>query len=119
MQLKLIKKNVIQKAAAATSDLIVNRIANRFTKVSRSSPQTDSEKVTNEHDNDDDELLYGMVERRKAISFISSYDHCQRSSPSQVTTRREQNKILDKEIPKEQCISPEEREKIIDDLGLI
>ena len=71
MQLKLIQKNVIQKAAAATSDLIVNRIANRFTKVSRSSPQTDSEKVTNEHDNDD-ELLYGMVERRKAISFISS-----------------------------------------------
>ena len=98
MQLKLIKKNVIQKAAAATSDLIVNRIANRFTKVSRSSPQTDSEKVTNEHDNDDDELLYGMVDR------------CQRSSPSQVTTRREQNKKLDKEIPKGQCISPEERE---------
>ena len=27
MQLKLIQKNVIQKAAAATSDLIVNRIA--------------------------------------------------------------------------------------------
>ena len=63
MQLKLIQKNVIQKAAAATSDLIVNRIANRFTKVSRSSSQTNSEKVTNEHDNDDDELLYGMVER--------------------------------------------------------
>ena len=99
MQLKLIQKNVIQKAAAAaTSDLIINRIANRFTRISRSSLQTNSEKVTNEHDNDDDELLYGMVDR------------CQRSSPSQVTTRREQNKKLDKEIPKGQCISPEERE---------
>ena len=27
----------------------------------------------------------GMVERRKAYSFISSRDHCQRSSPSQAS----------------------------------
>ena len=27
----------------------------------------------------------GMVDRRKAFSFISSRDHCQRSSPSQIS----------------------------------
>ena len=47
-----------------------NKIANRITKVSRSSPQNNSEIITNEHD---------------------------------------------KEIPKERCLSPEERQKISDD----
>ena len=27
----------------------------------------------------------GMVDRQKTISFISSRDHCQRSSPSQIS----------------------------------
>ena len=26
----------------------------------------------------------GMVDRRKAVSLISSWDHCQRSSPSRI-----------------------------------
>ena len=26
----------------------------------------------------------GIVDRRKAFSFVSSQDHCQRSSPSQI-----------------------------------
>ena len=28
--------------------------------------------------------FFGMVDRRKALNFISSQDHCQRSSPSQI-----------------------------------
>ena len=43
-------KRVIQKTAEATSDLICNKIANKITKVSRSSPQNDLEKITNGHD---------------------------------------------------------------------
>ena len=34
---------------------------------------------------DDDELFCGMVDRRKAISLISSRDYCQRSSPSRIS----------------------------------
>ena len=37
-----------QKTAEATSDLIGNKIANKITKVSRSSPQINLEKITNE-----------------------------------------------------------------------
>ena len=36
-------------------------------------------------DNDDDELFCGMADRRKAFSLISSQNHCQRSSPSQIS----------------------------------
>ena len=35
---------------------------------------------------DDDELFCGMVDRRKAFSLISSWDHCQRCSPSRILT---------------------------------
>ena len=42
--------------------------------------------------NSDDSIImmmmncfYGMVDRRKAFSLISSRDHCQRSSPSQIS----------------------------------
>ena len=63
-----------QETAEATGDLIGNKIANKITKASISSPQNNSETITNEHD---------------------------------------------KEIPKERQISPEERQKIIDDLTLI
>ena len=38
-----------QKTAEATSDLIGNKIANKITKVSRSSPQINLENITNEH----------------------------------------------------------------------
>ena len=39
-----------QNTAEAVGDLIVNKIANEITKVSRSSPQNNSETITNEHD---------------------------------------------------------------------
>ena len=71
--LKTTSKKVIQKTAEATDDLIGNKIANRITKVSRSSPHHNSETITNEHHN---------------------------------------------EIPREKYISPEERQKIIDDIIL-
>ena len=29
--------------------------------------------------------IFGMVDRRKAFSLISSRDHCQRSSPSRIS----------------------------------
>ena len=34
---------------------------------------------------DDDELFLVMVDRRKVVCFISSQDHCHRSSPSQIS----------------------------------
>ena len=37
-----------QKIAEATGDLIGNKIANKITKASRSSPQNNSETITNE-----------------------------------------------------------------------
>ena len=59
-----------QKTEEATDDLISNKIASKIRNVSRSSPQNNSERITNEHD-------------------------------------------------KERCISPEERQKILDNLTLI
>ena len=72
--LKTLSKRLIQKTAGTTGDLIGNKIANSILKVSRSSPQNNSETITNEHD---------------------------------------------KETPKERYISPEEKQKIIDDLRSI
>ena len=66
------KKRVIKRIAEVTGDLIGNKIANRITKVSKSSQQNNLETITNEHD---------------------------------------------EETPTER--SPEERQKIIDDLRLI
>ena len=67
-------KRVIRKTEEATGDLIGNKNTNRITKVSKSSPQSNSESIKNEHD---------------------------------------------QEISKERYISPEERQKVIDDLRLI
>ena len=39
----------------------------------------------------------GMFDRRKAFSLLSSRDHCQRSSPCESPTRREQE-ILGKHV---------------------
>ena len=72
--LKTSSIGVIQKTVEVTGDLIGNKIADRTTKVSRSSRQNNSEIITNEHD---------------------------------------------KEIPNGRYISPEERQKIIDDLRFI
>ena len=68
--LKTASKKVIQKTEEATGDLIRNKIADRITKVSKTSPQNNSE--TNEE-----------------------------------------------EILRERYISPEQKQKIIDDLRLI
>ena len=70
MHLKLLHKKTILKTTVATGDLIGNKIANKVTRVSKTSQQNNS--VTNEE------------------------------------------KIL-----RERYVSPEERQKIIDDLRLI
>ena len=44
-------KQVTQKTAEATGDLIDNEIANKNTKLSKNSQQNNSEKIKNEHDN--------------------------------------------------------------------
>ena len=74
MNLKLLQKEQFKKTAEATSGFIVNKVDDKITKVWKTSPQSNSETVTNDHD---------------------------------------------KNIPKERYTSPEEREKIIDDLRLI
>ena len=50
MHLKLFKKSN-SKTAETTGDLIGNTIADKCTKVSRTSPQNNSETVTNEEEN--------------------------------------------------------------------
>ena len=72
-------KGAIQKTAEASGDLIGNKIADKRTKISRSSPQNSSETVESKTEN---------------IGF-------------------------DREIPKEIIVSPEEKQKIVDDLVLI
>ena len=69
---KTVSKRAIEKTEA-TDDLIGNKITSKITKVTRSSPQNNSEVVTNEHG---------------------------------------------KELPKGRYISPEKRQKIIDELTL-
>ena len=48
--LKTSSKQIIQKTAEGTGDLIGNKTANKITKLSKNSPQNNSETVTNEHD---------------------------------------------------------------------
>ena len=48
--LKTSSKRIIQKIAEATDDLIVNEIAYRIAKVSKSSPHNNSGTIANEHD---------------------------------------------------------------------
>ena len=72
--LKTSSKRGIQKPAEATGNLIANIIADRITKASRRSPQSNSEEIIKKHG---------------------------------------------KEIPTQRYISPEKRQKSIDDLRLI
>ena len=65
--LKTTSKRVIQKTAEATGDLIGNKIANRITKVSRSSLQNDSETITNENDKEILKERYISPKERKKI----------------------------------------------------
>ena len=48
--LKTSSKQIIQKIAEGTGDLIGNKTANKITKLPKNSPQNNSETVTNEHD---------------------------------------------------------------------
>ena len=56
-----------QKTAEATSDLIGNTIANKITKMSKTSPQNNSESVTNEHDQEKTKEIYMSPEERQKI----------------------------------------------------
>ena len=44
------KERKLKKIAVATADLIANKIADKITKVSKASPQNNSETVTNEEE---------------------------------------------------------------------
>ena len=46
---KTSSKRMIQEIPEATGDFIGNKIVNKITNVSRSSPQNNSERITNEH----------------------------------------------------------------------
>ena len=65
MHLKLL----IQKTAEATGDLIGNKIAIRITEVLGSSPNNNSETITNEHDKEIRKHRYIYMSRRKTESY--------------------------------------------------
>ena len=48
--LKTVRKRRIQKIAEKTGDLVGNKIANKITKIAKTSQQINSETVTNERD---------------------------------------------------------------------
>ena len=50
LQKKKKKERKLKKIAVATADLIANKIADKITKVSKASPQNNSETVTNEEE---------------------------------------------------------------------
>ena len=72
MYLKLVQKRLIQKTAEATSDLIGNKIANKITRVLKSSQQTNSEIVTNEYDKEIPKERYMSPEERFKTSMSRS-----------------------------------------------
>ena len=65
--LKTSSKRVIQNRAEVTGDLIGNKIAKRITKVSRGSPQNNSEAITNEYDKEIPKEIY--ISRRKTENY--------------------------------------------------
>ena len=65
--LKTTPKRAIEKIAEATGDLICNKTADRTTKVSKTSPQNNSEKITNEHNKKIPKERYISPEKRKKI----------------------------------------------------
>ena len=64
--LEATSKKVILKIAEANGDLICNKITDRITKASRSSPQNKSETITNEHE----ERYIPPEERQKIIDDL-------------------------------------------------
>ena len=61
---KTASKREILKTAEATGDLISNKIANKITKISKTSQQNNSETVTNEHDKEIPKEMYISPEER-------------------------------------------------------
>ena len=64
--LKTSSKQIIQKIAEGTGDLIGNKTDNKITKLSKNSPQNNSETVTNEHDKE--------IPKEKYISPVESQE---------------------------------------------
>ena len=65
--LKTSSKQIIQKTAEGTGDLIGNKTANKITKLSKNSPQNNSETITNEHDKEIPKERYISSEERQKI----------------------------------------------------
>ena len=66
--LETISKRVLQKKSAeATADFMGNKIANEITKISKNSPQNNSETVKNEHDKEIPKK--DIVSRRKKENY--------------------------------------------------
>ena len=66
--LKTTSKRVIQKTSEATGDLIRNKIADRIKKVSKTSPQHNSETIANEHDKEIPKERFISQEERQEIT---------------------------------------------------
>ena len=139
--LKTSSKRVIQKTAETTGDLITNKI----TGVSKNPRQNNSETVIDEHDNEIPKKIpkerYIFPEKRRKNYWWSEINIIVYQKAAETTDDLIGNKIAnkflgvsnnsqqnnsetvtneyDKEIPKERCISPEQRQKIIDNLRLI
>ena len=65
--LKTSSKRFTQKPTEAAGDLIVNKIANKITRVSKNSQQNNSETFTNEHDKEIPKGRYVSPEERQGI----------------------------------------------------
>ena len=113
-----------KKKAEATRDFIGNKIANKITGVSRNSQQNNSETVTNEHDKEIRKGRYiSLEERQKTIDnlrlrwYIKMLYNITRVPKN---SRQNNSETLknehDKEIRKERYMSPEGRQKIMDNL---
>ena len=113
-----------KKTAEATRDFIGNKIANKITAVSGNSQQNNSETVTNEHDKEIRKGRYiSLEERQKTIDnlrlrwYIKMLYNITRvpknSRPNNSETLKNEH---DKEIRKERYMSPEGRQKIMDNL---
>ena len=70
LHLKLLRKKQFKKTQEETGDLIVNKIADRHTKVSIISQQNNSETIPNEDDKDIPKERYIPPERDKKVLMI-------------------------------------------------
>ena len=64
---KTSSKIAIQKTTEATGDLIGHKFVNKISKVSKTSPQNNSETITNEHDKEIPKERYISPEERQEI----------------------------------------------------